>query len=86
MFTLSNGARPARSNVLVVIQGSVPVTSGSGVEDPYDVVEELRDSGLNVLTVGTGAAKADFNVDNFDDLLGGTLFDELKNMACGRGE
>ena len=67
LFSVSNGGRPTVPKMLVLLtDGSQTVTSDA--EDPKQIAEELRGSGITILVVGIGA---DTNRDELDSIAGG---------------
>ena len=48
LFSTNNGARPARANVLVVVQSGAP-DDVRGADNPYSVAEHMRKNGFNII-------------------------------------
>ena len=97
MFTLANGHRPGVSKLLVVLTDGSQ-TQDAGAEDPGDVADEIRKSGINILTVGigkgvnktelahiSGGADKVFSAASFDQLISSQFLDVVNNAGCESG-
>ena len=98
MFSIGNGGRPGVSKVLIVLTDGSQ-TQDAGAEDPGDVAEELRASGITVLAVGIGkgvnrtelahiggAAKNVYSAATFDELISRDFLDEVNSAGCVAGK
>ena len=97
MFTLQNGGRPGVNRlVFVLTDGSQ--TQDADAEDPGAVAEELRNSGIRLITVGIGKgvnktelariagdAKDVFSAATFDELISYDFLSELNKAGCAKG-
>ena len=97
MFTLPNGARPGVNKVLIVLTDGSQ-TQDAGAEDPGDVAEELRQAGINILTIGIGkginttelahiAGGADnvYSAATFDELVSNEFLNKVNEAGCKEG-
>ena len=55
------------------------------MEDPYEILRN-EFTGINVITVGVGAADAEFKAPTFDGLLDVDFLKDVENAACTKGE
>ena len=98
MFTLANGAKPAVTNLLIILTTGTQSTDAD-FEDPVAIAEQMVKSGVNVLVVGIGSnvnenrlramagddAKV-FMVGSFDDLADPALVKDIGQVACQTGK
>ena len=97
LFTLENGARPGIPKILILLTDGSQ-TQDAGAEDPGDISNELRNSGITLIVVGIGsgtnatelahmAGGADnaFSAASFDELIGGDFIKQLTDKSCQEG-
>ena len=97
LFTLENGARPGIPKILILLTDGSQ-TQDAGAEDPGDISNELRNSGITLIVVGIGsgtnatelahmAGGADnaFSAASFDELIGGDFIKQLSDKSCQVG-
>ena len=97
MFTIANGGRPGVNKVLIVLTDGSQ-TQDAGAEDPGDVAEELRKSGIRVLAVGIGKgvnttelagiagdAKNVYSAATFDELISREFLETVNQAGCAAG-
>lgn len=98
MFTLMYGGRTGVRKIVILLTDGTQ-TSDSDSEDPAQIADELRMSGITVLVVGVGPATnavelarmaggADnsFIATSFDDLVSGEILDKLTEKSCEVGK
>lgn len=97
LFSIPNGGRPGVTKVLIVLTDGSQ-TKDAGAEDPGDVADEIRKSGINILTVGigkgvnktelahiSGGADKVFSAASFDQLISSQFLDVVNNAGCESG-
>ena len=97
MFSLPNGGRPGVNKVLIVLTDGSQ-TQDAGAEDPADVAEELRNSGIRVIVVGignkvnstelakiAGDAKNVYGASSFDELISSEFVNRVNTAGCTEG-
>ena len=97
MFLPENGARPGVPKILILLTDGSQ-TQDVGAEDPGDIAEELRQSGIIIIVIGIGpgtnqtelnhmAGGADnaFSAASFDELVGGGFMTQLTEKSCDAG-
>ena len=97
MFTMASGARTHASHILILLTDGSQ-TRRVGSEDPGDIADELRKSGITVIVVGIGsgtdpkelahmAGGADnaFSAASFDELVSGEFHKQLQKKTCDAG-
>ena len=97
MFLDSNGARANMPKILILLTDGSQ-TQDAGAEDPGDIADELRQSGISVIVIGIGpgtnqtelnhmAGGPDnaFSAASFDELIGGGFIKQLTDKSCEVG-
>jgi len=98
MFKPENGARPNLPKILILLTDGSQ-TRGRGAEDPGDISDELRASGITIIVVGIGSGtdkkelddmaggkdKA-FSAASFDELVDGDFIEKLTYKSCEAGK
>lgn len=97
MFSIPNGGRPGVNKILIVLTDGSQ-TQDAGAEDPGDVAEELRQSGIRLITIGIGkgvnttelahiAGKPEnvFSAASFDELISTVFLDQVNKLGCAEG-
>ena len=98
MFTLSNGAKPAVANLLVIITTETDSNDASAV-NPASISGQMIKSGVNIITVGIGpnvykdqlqAIAGDeaniFMLPSFKELADPILVKKINKLACQTGK
>ena len=97
LFSISNGARPGVTKLLILLTDGSQ-TQDVGAEDPGDITDEIRASGIAVIVIGIGpgtnqtelnhmAGGPDnaFSASSFDELIGGEFVNEIAKKSCEEG-
>ena len=97
LFKEKNGARFRVNKVLILLTDGSQ-TQDSETHDPAMIAQQIRDNGVQMLTVGIGAktnqselirisggALNTFNADTFDRLLEGDFIKAISITACQKG-
>ena len=97
MFTEANGARLNLPSILILLTDGSQ-TRDAGAENPEDIADELRASGINLIVVGigkgvnqteldlmAGGPQKAFSAASFDELVGGTFIQQLTEKSCEVG-
>lgn len=97
MFTIANGARPGVNKVLIVLTDGSQ-TLDAGAEDPGVVAEELRQAGINIISVGigkstnatelahiAGGSKNFHSAATFDVLISPVFLGKVNKAGCTEG-
>ena len=97
MFKIDNGARPIAPKLLILLTDGSQ-TQDAGAENPGDIADEIRKSGINMIVIGIGkgtnqtelnhmAGGADnaFSAASFDELIGGDFIQTLTERSCVEG-
>ena len=94
MFSLSNGGRPGRPKVLILLTDGSQ-TAENDAEDPVKVADEIRAVGVRLLVIGIGkgidkeeldkigGGNNVFVASTFDELIREDFMDKLKTGSCG---
>jgi Uncharacterized protein containing a von Willebrand factor type A (vWA) domain len=98
LFAPENGGRKGVTRVLILLTDGSQ-TQDVGAEDPGDIARELRDSGINLLTVGIGKgvnqtelsilagdASNLYSADSFDELISHQFLDTVNEAGCNEGK
>ena len=98
LFSLSNGARPGTPKLLILLTDGSQ-TLDVDAENPGDIAQEIRESGIKILVIGVGQginktelyqlggdANNVFNADTFDELIDSTFIDKVISTSCKAGE
>ena len=97
LFAPENGGRPGVTKILILLTDGTQ-TQDVGAEDPGDITDEIRQSGVIVLVIGIGpgtnqtelnhmAGGADnaFSAASFEELVGGEFITMITNRSCSEG-
>ena len=97
LFAPNNGGRPGVTKILILLTDGTQ-TQDVGAEDPGDITDEIRQSGIIVLVIGIGpgtnqtelshmAGGADnaFSAASFEELIGGEFIHEIAKKSCKEG-
>jgi nitric oxide reductase activation protein len=97
MFTIKNGARPGINKVLIILTDGSQ-TQDAGAEDPGVLAEELRQAGINIISVGIGKStnptelahlaggeKNFYYVATFDELISADFLKKVSKVGCVEG-
>ena len=98
LFASENGGRPDVRDVLILLTDGTQ-TKSKGAEDPGNVMEEIRSSGVETIVIGIGtgtdaeeldhmaggSGKA-YSAKSFDELIGGDFVTKLTEQTCKAGK
>jgi Mg-chelatase subunit ChlD len=97
LFSLVNGARPGVPKLLILLTDGSQ-TRDADAEEPGDIAEEIRKSGVKVVVVGIGSGvnKTElshlsggganlYTAASFDELIGIPFVTEVTRSACSNG-
>ena len=98
LFTLANGARPGIPKILILLTDGSQ-TKSLGAEDPGDIADEIRATGIKIMVVGIGKNVNEselldlaggeknnlFNPASFDELVSGDFVTNIQDRTCAEG-
>ena len=97
LFAPENGGRPGITKILILLTDGTQ-TKDQGAEDPGDITDEIRATGVVVIVIGIGpgtdqkelahmAGGADnaFSAASFDELVGGDFINTVTSKSCDEG-
>ena len=98
LFSLSNGGRPGIPKLLVLLTDGSQ-TPGADVEEPAQIANEIRKSGIRLLVIGIGkgvsmtellkigASRENvYSADSFNTLISGEFIDDIVKTGCSAGK
>ena len=97
LFETSNGARPGIPKLLILLTDGSQ-TADTDAEDPGDIADELRSSGIRMLVIGIGSGinqtelnhiaggdKFSFSAASFEELISSEFVKEIVEGSCNLG-
>ena len=97
LFSLGSGARPGIPKLLILLTDGSQ-TKDAGAENPADIAQEIRNSGIRMLVIGIGRGinatelsaiaggdQNTYNAASFDELIGGDFVNNVVQESCKKG-
>ena len=98
LFKEENGGRPGVTKILILLTDGTQ-TQDVGAEDPGDITDEIRKTGVIVLVIGIGQGTNEtalnhmaggpnkaFSAASFAELVGGGFIDMVTKKSCEAGK